>query len=508
MRGALLVAGTSSDAGKTVVVAGLCRWLARRGVSVAPFKAQNMALNSAVTAAGDEIGRAQAMQAAAAGVEPEAAMNPLLLKPADDRASQVIVMGRAVGVADAASYLRDRSQLAATVAAALADLRRRFDVVVCEGAGSPAEINLRTDDLVNMGLARAADLPTLLVGDIERGGVFATLFGTVALLEPADQALVAGFVINKFRGDPAVLAPGLDQLRLLTGRPTLGVLPWRAGLQVDAEDSLALDAPRPAPIPPVGRDELTVAVVRLPRLSNFTDVDALAAEPGVRVAFVDTTTAVADADLVVLPGTKATVGDLAWLRARGLDRALTARARAGRPVLGVCGGYQMLGTVIDDDVESGAGRVDGLGLLPVTTRFAPTKVLARRTGTSPAFGGVTAGGYEIRHGRVTVDGGTPLLRTHDGHDDGCVDGAVLGTSWHGLLEHDDLRRALLCRVAERAGRDFTPGRVSFARVREARLDALGDLVADHLDTAAVDTLLTAGAPADLPVVPPAGAPHR
>ena len=506
MAGALLITGTTSDAGKSVVVAGLCRWLARRGLEVAPFKAQNMALNSAVTAAGAEIGRAQAMQAAAARVEPEAAMNPVLLKPTGERRSQVIVMGSAVGEADAAAYQQRKAALAAVVADALADLRSRFEVVICEGAGSPAEINLRTDDLANMGLARAAELPTLIVGDIDRGGVFATLFGTLALLAPADQALVAGFVINKFRGDPAVLDPGLDQLRALTGRQTLGVLPWRAGLPIDAEDSLALDAPRPAPRPPVGGDWLDVAVVRLPRVSNVTDVDALAAEPGVRVALVDRPTALARADLVVVPGTKTTVADLAWLRSRRLDAALAERARRRAPILGICGGYQMLGATIDDPVESQAGRVDGLGLLPVTTAFAADKVLARRRGTCSMLGGVEATGYEIRHGRVDVTAGQPLVIADDGAPEGCVVGAVLGTSWHGLLESDALRRALLAWVAQRTGRDFVAGDVAFAAVREARLDALGDLVADHLDTAAVDALIAGGAPADLPVVPPAGVP--
>ncbi len=255
MKGALLVAGTSSDAGKSVLVAGLCRWLAAQGVRVAPFKAQNMALNSAVTAGGAEIGRAQAMQAAAAGVEPEAAMNPVLLKPGSETRSQVVLLGKPVAETGALDYQELKPALEAAVAASLADLRRRFDVVICEGAGSPAEINLRHRDIANMGLARAADLPVIVVGDIDRGGVFPALFGTVALLEPADQALIAGFLINKFRGDPAILAPGLDQLQELTGRPTLGVLPWLDGRLIDAEDSLGVhDAPG---------GTLDVAVIRL-----------------------------------------------------------------------------------------------------------------------------------------------------------------------------------------------------------------------------------------------------
>jgi adenosylcobyric acid synthase len=501
---ALLVAGTASDAGKSVFVAGLCRWLARQGRKVAPFKAQNMALNSAVTPEGTEIGRAQAMQAAAAGIEPETAMNPVLLKPTGDRGSQVVVMGHAVGHTDAVAYQRQKADLHGVVTAALADLRARYDVVICEGAGSPAEINLRAGDLANMGLARAADLPTLLLGDIDRGGVFAALYGTLALLEPADQALVAGFVVNKFRGDRAVLAPGLAQLEALTGRPTLGVVPWTRGLWLDVEDSLALDAPRPDPRPALGGDRLDVAVVRLPRLSNFTDVDALAAEPGVRVAFTDRPHDVALADLAIVPGTKATVADLTWLRSRGLDHALAERAERGAPVLGICGGYQMLGTTLIDHVESGAGSIAGLRLLPVSTEFAARKVLARPAGTSPAFGGVAVSGYEIHHGRVTVTAGDPLLTTTAGGDEGCIAGAVLGTTWHGLLESDDFRRALLGWIADSAGRDFVPGDVCFADVREAQLDLLGDLVADHIDLDAVDQLLSHGAPAGLPVVPPAG----
>ncbi|HWB72260.1 MAG TPA: cobyric acid synthase, partial [Egibacteraceae bacterium] len=505
VRGALLVAGTSSDAGKSVVVAGICRWLARRGVKVAPFKAQNMALNSAVTADGGEIGRAQAMQAAAAGAEPEAAMNPVLLKPATDGTSHVVVLGHPAGRADARSYLRRRSGLLSVACEALSSLRSRYDVVVCEGAGSPAEVNLRAHDLANLGLARAAGLPVVVVGDIDRGGVFAALYGTLALLEPADQALVCGWLINRFRGDPGVLAPGLERLRALTGRPVLGVLPHIDGLWLDVEDSLALDADRGLAPAPLGPDGLHVAVVRLRRMSNFTDVDALACEPGVTVAFTASPAEVARADLAVVPGTRCTVDDLAFVRSRGLDAALADRACRAAPVLGICGGYQLLGRSIVDDLESGAGRVEGLGLLPVDTVFAADKVLARPTGTSPAFGGVPVAGYEVRHGRTRVGGGAPLLRRADGAPEGCVDGAVLGTCWHGLLEADDFRRALLGWVAERRGLRYTPGRRSFAAAREQRLDALGDLVEHHADLEALAGLIERGAPPGLPVIPPAGA---
>jgi len=506
VKGALLVAGTASDAGKSVVVAGLCRQLARQGVRVAPFKAQNMALNSAVTPGGAEIGRAQAAQAAAAGAVPEAAMNPVLLKPSGERHSQVVVMGQPFAEVDARSYQDMKAELAGIVRDALASLRDRYDVVVCEGAGSPAEINLRAGDLANLGLARAAGLPVVVVGDIDRGGVFASLYGTLALLEPADQALVAGFLINKFRGDEAVLAPGLDQLTRLTGRPVLGVLPWRRGLWLDVEDSLALEAPRDGALPPRGPDALTVAVVRLRWISNFTDFDALAAEPGVAVRFTQAPADVLGADLVVLPGTKATVEDLAWLRERGLDRALARRVDRGLPLLGVCGGYQMLGKRVVDPVESGTGEVEGLGLLPVETVFAADKVLATPSGHAPWLGGAEATGYEIHHGRTRRFGGEPLLLAAGGGEDGCRVGSVLGTSWHGLLEGDRLRRALLGWVARARGLRWLPGEQPFAAVREARLDALGDLVAEHTDTAALARLIERGAPPGLPVIPPGGAP--
>ena len=474
MKGTLLVAGTSSDAGKSLLVAGLCRWLSRAGVKVAPFKSQNMALNSAVTVDGAEIGRAQAFQAAAAGIEPEAAMNPVLLKPGLET-TQVVVMGKPAGDEDAQSYQRRKGLLLPVVLDALSELQSRFDVVICEGAGSPAEVNLRAGDIANMGLARAADLPVVVVGDIDRGGVLASLYGTVMILDEADRRHIAGFVINKFRGDPVVLEPGLRDLEARTARPVLGVLPYLQDFRGDAEDSLALDMAMPTAAPPEGRDGLDVAVVRLPRLSNATDVDALACEPGVTVRLTVNPADVARADLVVLPGTKATVGALDFLRERRLDEVLRERARGGAPTLGICGGYQVLGQWIDDPVESRRGRVEGLGLLPVATTFLPDKVLARPTGT---FLGEPASGYEIRHGRVDPQ-----------HWE---EGPVLGTTWHGVLEVDGVRRALLRRVAEARGLDFTHGDVSFTVVREQRLDVLGDLVADHLDTAAVARLISTG----------------
>jgi adenosylcobyric acid synthase len=497
LRGALLVAGTHSDAGKSVVVAGICRWLAREGVRVAPFKAQNMALNSFVTLEGAEIGRAQAAQAAAARVEPEAAMNPILLKPSA-RNTQVILRGRPWATASAKSYGKMKKRLLPIVLETLEDLRSRFDVLVCEGAGSPAEINLRSCDLANMGLARAAKMPVILVGDIDRGGLFASLYGTLALLSAEDQALISGFLVNKFRGDPAVLAPGLKRLSRLTNRPFIGTLPYVWGLGLDGEDSLALDAPAETK-PPLRGDVLRVAVVRLGRISNFTDFDALAHEPGVWVSFTTSPAEVLAADLAIIPGTKATVADLAGLRSRGLGRVFAERTRLALPTLGVCGGYQMLGERIVDGIESEEGEVSGLGLLPVGTVFERDKLLGRPSGRAPLFGDAEVSGYEIRHGRVFRHGGEPLF-VGDGLAEGCKVGATLGTSWHGVMESDGFRRSLLDWVARRRGLDWVPGEEAFAAARERRLEKLGDIVAENVDREALLRLIDDGPPPGLPVI--------
>ena len=487
----LLVAGTTSNAGKTIVTTAICRAFARRGVKVAPFKSQNMSNNSMVVrAAGGhgEIGRAQWIQAVAAGAEPEAAMNPVLLKPGSDHTSHVVVMGKSAGTLGARSFVDGgRAHLAEAAFAALDDLASRYDVVVAEGAGSPTEINLRANDYVNMGLARHAGLPTVVVGDIDRGGVFAALFGTVALLEAADQDLIAGFVMNKFRGDVSLLAPGIDRLAELSGRPTLGVLPWHPDLWLDSEDALDLDGRRSES----PDDALRVAVVRLPRISNFTDVDALGIEPGVDLVFASQPHHLDGVDLVVLPGTRATIADLGWMRERGLADAVLRHAAAGGPVLGICGGFQMLGRTVTDPtgVEGSAGaQVDGLGLLDVHTEFGTEKVLRLPTGSAL---GQEASGYEIHHGRITRGEGVEDFLA------GARDGAVFGTMWHGSLESDGLRRALLAEVASAVGRPAPVSDVSFAARREARLDLLGDLVEQHLDVDRLLDLATSGAPRGL-----------
>ncbi|WKG06523.1 cobyric acid synthase [Mycolicibacterium sp. HK-90] len=468
-----------------MVVAGLCRLLARRGLSVAPFKAQNMSNNSAVTVDGGEIGRAQAMQARAAGLAPSTRFNPILLKPGGDRTSQLVIRGRVAGTVAAGDYFTHRDRLAAVVADELASLRSEFDVVICEGAGSPAEINLRATDLANMGLARAANLPVVVVGDIDRGGLLAHLHGTVAVLAPEDQAHIAGFLVNKFRGDPTLLEPGLRQLQELTGRPTYGVIPFDDEIWLDTEDSVSV---RPGgmvgtPQPPRGAQTLTVAAIRLPRISNSTDIEALACEPGVAVRWVTDAADLGGVDLVVIPGSKATVSDLAWLRHRGLADAILAHAKQGRPVLGVCGGFQMLCRHIDDPVESGTpGAVPGLGLLDADIVFHSDKTL--RHWEEPLWG------YEIHHGQVTRAAADDWLGV------GLRRGAVYGTHWHGLLDNDELRRAWLTEVAATAGRlgFVVADDVDVRGRRDAQLDRMADLLAAHADVDALLDVLRNGPP--------------
>jgi adenosylcobyric acid synthase len=488
MKGALLVAGTTSDAGKSMVVAGLCRLLARKGIRVAPFKAQNMSNNSCVAldaeGVGGEIGRAQGMQARAAGLAPSVRFNPVLLKPGSDRTSQLLVRGRPIGTVSAIDYITHREHLAGVVAEELAGLRDEFDVVICEGAGSPAEINLRATDLANMGLARAANLPVLVVGDIDRGGVLAHLFGTVAVLSPEDQALIAGFIVNKFRGDPALLVPGLDQLAALTGRPTYGVLPYSDELWLDAEDSLSVVAGEivGVPAPPRGDQVLRVGAIRLPRISNSTDIEALACEPGVLVRWVSEPADLADVDVIVIPGSKATVADLGWLRERGLADAIVAHPGV---VLGICGGFQMLCRRIEDAVESRCGTVEGLGLLDADIVFSDDKEL--RHWEAPLAG------YEIHHGQVARCTEATWFEA-DGSAHGYVRDRVFGTHWHGLLDNDDFRRRwLAAAAADRPGFRVAPD-VSVPARRDAQLDVMADLLTAHLDLDAVLGLLEGSTP--------------
>ena len=469
---AALIAGCTSDAGKSVLVAGMCRLLARRGVKVAPFKAQNMSNNCAVTLDGGEIGRAQALQALACGLEPDVSFNPVLLKPGSDHTSQVVVKGKADGHVSALTYRSRRKALRGVVAETLEELRGQFDVILCEGAGSPAEVNLRESDIANMGLAELADLPVVVAGDIDRGGVLAHFVGTHAILSPEDRARITGFIVNKFRGDVSLLTSGLDVVREYTGVPVLGVVPFIPGLWIDAEDSLGTVAgasvgPANAPL---GTETLSVAAIRLPRVSNATDIEALACEPGVHVQWTVDPSVVARADLVVLPGTKSTVADLKWLRERGLDDVLENRAARGLPLIGICGGFQMLCTTITDSVESVAGTVNGLGVFDTDIEFAGTKTLVSHPD----------GSYEVHNGQVVRSSEQPLITEPE--EEGARRGMVMGTHRHGYLENDQARRELLMEVAAAVGRDgfeASPD-TSFAAERSRQVDLLADAVEEYL----------------------------
>jgi adenosylcobyric acid synthase len=499
----LMVQGTASHAGKSTLVTALCRILRQDGLRVAPFKAQNMALNSFVAAEGGEIGRAQALQAEAAGLDPSIDMNPILLKPEADAHSQVVVNGRSIGSMAAGEYQRRKLELWPTVTSALDRLREKYEIVVAEGAGSPAEINLQQTDLANMRIARYAKAPVLLVGDIDRGGVFASLLGTLELLEPEDRPLVRGFAINKFRGDPAILQPGLDFLVERTGVPVLGVVPYLRDLDLPEEDSLGLDRPRPTDD---SSDRVDIAVIRLPRIANFDEFAPVAAEPAVALRYVERAADLGQPDLAIIPGTKTTMADLAWLRATGLAGRLAVLSALNVPLLGICGGYQMLGRKILDPhrSESAEPEADGLGLLPVETTFATAKrtvrIRGRLLGAPGPLGsaeGAEIVAYEIHVGHTVADRSLrPLVRIEQRSGDpvseldGAVsaDGLVMGTYLHGLLENDAVRHALIDALLARrnasARSRSTPEtllRRSLAVDREYELDRLAATVRASLD---------------------------
>ncbi len=493
---ALMIQGTSSSAGKSLLTAALCRAFARRGLRVAPFKAQNMSNNAAVCADGSEIGRAQALQALAAGVEPSADMNPVLLKPEADSRSQVIVLGRPWRTLRAGSYYRRKEELWPVVTAALDRLRSACDLVLIEGAGSPVELNLRSSDMVNMAVARYARAPVLLVGDVDRGGIFAQLLGTLWLLPDDERALVRGLVVNKFRGDRALFADGVRILEERGGVPVLGVVPYLPELALPEEDAVALDARRGERGPQPAVD---IAVVHLPHIANFDDFDPLLREPGVGVRYVRTAGELGSPHAVVLPGTKSTVADLAWLRVSGLAEAVAALAARGASVVGICGGYQMLGRAIRDPagVEAPAREVPGLGLLPVETTFEGTKQTHQaraRALSGPGWLGPLAGqeveGYEIHQGRTS--GGRPWLEiTRRGGAAVCVpdgaasdDGRVWGCYLHGLFANAGLRRAWLASLA--GGEKVEEvGAVTLS----AALDRLADAVEAALDMRRLEAIL-------------------
>ncbi len=475
----LMIQGTTSDAGKSTVVAGLCRVLSRRGFSVAPFKPQNMALNSAVTVDGGEIGRSTALQAQAARVAPHSDMNPVLLKPESDKGAQVILAGRVHGSMAALDYHAYKTTARQTVVDCHRRLSERFDVIIAEGAGSPAEVNLREGDIANMGFAEAVDCPVLLVGDIDRGGVFAQLCGTLALVSASENARIKGFVINRFRGDIGLLEPGLEWLAEREARPVLGVLPYLQGLWLDAEDSLSLEQR----LDHAGGDMLKVVVPALPRISNHTDLDPLRLHPRVSLSLVGPDQPMPDADVILLPGSKNTRADLAWLRSQGWDERIRRHLRYGGRVLGVCGGFQMLGEWIDDPdgIEGEPGGVEGLGWLAMSTTMRPDKRLTRVSGRiDTADGCCSIHGYEIHQGVSRGEAlSRPLMRL-EGRDEGAVnqDGQIMGTYLHGLFDGPDACEALLARLGLPAE---DTRRVDLDGHRERQLDRLADAIEQHLD---------------------------
>jgi adenosylcobyric acid synthase len=488
----LMVQGTASSAGKSLLVAALCRIFRQDGLRVAPFKAQNMSLNSYVTAEGHEMGRAQVVQAEAAGIDPHVDMNPVLLKPEGEARSQVVVMGRPWQSLPATDYYERKQFLWEQVTVALSRLRAQYDLVVIEGAGSPAEINLRQSDIVNMAVALHANAPVLLVGDIDRGGVFASLVGTLVLLDQAERRLVKGLVINKFRGDLRLLEPGLAMLEERARVPVLGVVPYLSKLQIAEEDAVALEGPQAGPEALPGA--LDVAVIRLPRISNFDDFDALALEPGVQLRYVTSGRELGKPAAVILPGTKHTLSDLRWLREQGLDLRIVDLAREGAGVVGICGGYQMLGATITDrlGVESPDGEQQpGLGLLPLRTEFATAKTTHQAQAevlSGPGFPDLAAGipvkGYEIHmgHSELAGEGARPLFKfAHRPAVDGAVDaaGRVWGTYLHGLFDNTAFRRAWLQSLGW-----LPPERdVDLGAIRQSEYDRLAAAVRSSLDMA-------------------------
>jgi adenosylcobyric acid synthase len=492
----LMVQGTASSVGKSLLVAALCRYFHQKGLRVAPFKSQNMSNNSFVTSERLEIGRAQAMQAEACGIEPSVDMNPVLLKCESDHRVQVIILGKAGASLSGEAYYHYSPQLKPVITDALNRLKEKVDLVILEGAGSPAEVNLQSRDLANMFAAKTADAPVLLVGDIDRGGVFASLIGTMDLLLPEDRPRVKGLIINKFRGNLEILKSGLDIIEQKTGVPILGVLPYLEGLRIAEEDAAVLDSRKensPAP--------LKIKVIHFPRISNFDDFQPLERESSVELQFIEKPEDAVEADLLILPGTKSTMDDLRWLRVQGFESVLKNRAQSGLPLLGVCGGYQMLGEVIEDPnhEESQESSVAGLGLLPIGTQFEKEKVTAQSEITAANENSIflSAGSerlrtYEIHMGRVVVrEIAQPLFRVHSRNGkvvdemEGAVKGSVAGTLMHGLFENDKLRQSLISYLGRRKGLSLSADAFS----KEAEYDRLAEMIRNHLDTNFLDQLV-------------------
>lgn len=528
MAKAIMIQGTMSNAGKSLIAAGLCRIFKQDGYRVAPFKSQNMALNSYITDENLEMGRAQVVQAKACGIAPKVCMNPILLKPTTDMGSQVIVNGRVLGNMRAMDYFRHKKDYIPAIMEAYRKLAEEYDIIVIEGAGSPAEINLKQDDIVNMGMAKMADAPVLLVGDIDRGGVFAQLVGTVMLLEEEEKDRIKGLIINKFRGDRKILEPGLDMLTEACGKKVLGVVPY-AKVDIEEEDSLAEQLDKREIT--VGGDTagvidiakvIDIAVIRLPKISNFTDFQAFSIEQAVSVRYVEKLSQLGNPDLIILPGTKNTIQDMRWLRESGLEGAILRRVESGSLLFGICGGYQMLGQEITDESgQEGRGSIKGMGLLPIVTAFAREKTCTRVEGAAmrlegafSALSGKKVNGYEIHMGesRVISDkdwtgesgqafSQVALLNTDRAQDikhksDGYVCGNVAGTYLHGVFDEEEFRRALVGLLCERKGIAAEPDRsvkrLTFEEYQEAQYDKLADILRESLDMKEIYRILEEG----------------
>jgi adenosylcobyric acid synthase len=496
----IMIQGTMSNAGKSLIVTGLCRIFAQDGYRVAPFKSQNMALNSFITDENLEMGRAQAVQAYACGIEPKVCMNPILLKPLTDMGSQVIVNGEVVGNMRASEYFQKKKEYIPDIMEAYSRLNEEYDIIVIEGAGSPAEINLKKDDIVNMGLAELVDAPVLLVGDIDRGGVFAQLAGTVTLLEENERERIKGLIINKFRGDLKILEPGLSMLEEKCGKEVLGVVPY-ADVDIEEEDSLADDFLRRNV-----RGSIDIAVIQLPKISNFTDFQALSMEKALSVRYVGKLSELGSPDMVIIPGTKNTISDLKWLRECGLEAAIIKFAKKGGIVMGICGGYQMLGETISDEEGSEGAKgsiINGMALLPVITYFEAEKTRTRVSGHTGCFEGSAATlsgkkvrGYEIHMGRTVpkddTDSEMLCFNRLENKNDGFIRGNIIGTYLHGIFDEDDFRDAFTDFLCDKKGISRiqeTESRSSFEKYREEQYDKLADIVRNSLNMDKIHKLL-------------------
>lgn len=501
MAKAIMVQGTMSNAGKSLLAAGLCRIFKEDGYRVAPFKSQNMALNSFITKEGLEMGRAQVMQAEAAGIAPSVLMNPILLKPTNDVGSQVIVNGEVLGTMSARDYFAFKKQLVPDIMKAYNALAAEYDIIVLEGAGSPAEINLKEEDVVNMGMAKMAKAPVLLVGDIDRGGVFAQLIGTVELLEEDERSMVKGLIINKFRGDKSILDPGVQMLEERAGIPVVGVAPY-LDIQVEDEDSLTERFHGSQQV-----DAIDLAVIRVPRISNFTDFNPLESIPGVSLRYVRSVSELKNPDMILLPGTKNTMEDLLWMRQNGLEAAILKAAKKGTIVFGICGGYQMLGESLSDPygVEAG-GSIQGMGLLPMDTVFAKDKTRTRVqgnfckiTGDLQELSEVALEGYEIHMGdSVLKEGAHPATEIEDEVKGGRkLDGAyrenVYGTYVHGVFDKEEVAEAIIRAIGRKKGLDVEDMTgVDFQKFKETQYDILARELRKHLDMKKIYEILEAG----------------